>query len=301
MMRIRLAENFRALFYAPFYATHALGFYEREGLEVELINSAVPGDAVSAVLDGTIDVTWGGPMRVMKARDRDPSSPLVCFCEVVARDPFFLVGRRALAPFKLADLRALRFAAVSEVPTPWMCLQHDLREHGIDPNQLVRAPDRSMAENLAALRSGELDVAQVFEPYASMAIRYGAGDILYAASTRGPTVYTTFIATREGIVEKCAAFAGLVRAVAHMQLWLSKHGAEELSEIVAPFFSDVARDILVGSLARYQKANVWSHDPQVSRAGFARLAESLVSGGFLIHNPRYEDCVGQEFHKFLKP
>jgi hypothetical protein len=32
-------------------------------------------------------------MRVMKARDLDPASPLVCFCEVAARDPFFLVGK----------------------------------------------------------------------------------------------------------------------------------------------------------------------------------------------------------------
>ena len=32
-------------------------------------------------------------MRVMKDRDEKGHSPLVCFCEVVARDPFFLVGR----------------------------------------------------------------------------------------------------------------------------------------------------------------------------------------------------------------
>ena len=31
-MKIRLAENFRAVFYAPFYATQALGFYAREGI-----------------------------------------------------------------------------------------------------------------------------------------------------------------------------------------------------------------------------------------------------------------------------
>jgi NitT/TauT family transport system substrate-binding protein len=292
-MQIKLAENFRALFYAPFYATHALGFYAREGVDVELLNSSVPGDAVAALLDGTIDLTWGGPMRVMKARDRDANSPLVCFCEVVARDPFFLVGRRDLAPFKLTDLQVLRFAAVSEVPTPWMCLQHDLREQRIDPDRLTRAPERPMAENLAALRSGQLDVVQVFEPYASVAVRDGAGDILYAASTRGPTVYTTFIATRGGIAHKRAAFVALIRAVARMQAWLAEQDAEEFAAIVAPFFPDIAREILVDALDRYRKAGIWSHDPQVSRAGFARLAESLVSGRFLAQKPAYEDCVDQ--------
>jgi uncharacterized membrane protein len=68
-MAIKLAENFRAVFYAPFYATRTLGFFAREGVDVELIDSANPGDAVSGVLDGSIDITWGGPMRVMKARD----------------------------------------------------------------------------------------------------------------------------------------------------------------------------------------------------------------------------------------
>ena len=103
-MKIRLSENFRAIFYAPFYATQALGFYEREGVEIEFLGSSVPGDAVAGLLNGAIDLTWGGPMRVMKARDRQPDSPLRCFCEVVARDPFFLVGRTEQAGFRLADL-----------------------------------------------------------------------------------------------------------------------------------------------------------------------------------------------------
>src|SRR5438128_3436279 len=126
-MAIKLAENFRAVFYAPFYATMALGFYAREGVDVDLISSSGPGDGVAGLLDGTIDITWGGPMRVMKAGEQRANSPLACFCEVVARDPFYLIGRAHGATFQLADLPALRFAAVSEVPTPWMCLQHDTR------------------------------------------------------------------------------------------------------------------------------------------------------------------------------
>jgi NitT/TauT family transport system substrate-binding protein len=116
-MPIRLAENFRAVFYAPFYAAQVLGLYASEGVDLELVSSSVPGDGVSALLNNTIDITWGGPMRVMKAHDLQPSSPLVCFCEVVARDPFFLVGRHRPSEFQLRDLASLRFAAVSEVPT----------------------------------------------------------------------------------------------------------------------------------------------------------------------------------------
>jgi NitT/TauT family transport system substrate-binding protein len=293
VIRIKLAENFRAVFYAPFYATHALGFYSREGVEVELLRSSDPGYGVSALLNGTVDITWGGPMRVIKAREQQPTSPLVCFCEVVARDPFYLIGGNMGPDFKLAALPSLRFAAVSEVPTPWMCLQHDLREKGVDPTRLNRMADQSMADNFRALCNNQLDVVQVFEPYPSMAMRVGAGDILYAASTRGPTVYTTFIATREGIERHRTGFRRMVQAIRQTQAWLADHSAEELAEVTASFFPDIAHDILVSSLRRYLQAEVWARAPDVSQKGFARLAESLSSGGFIARMPKYEVCVDQ--------
>ncbi len=39
---ITLSENFRALFYAPFYAAHAIGAYEAEKVEVALRDSPDP-------------------------------------------------------------------------------------------------------------------------------------------------------------------------------------------------------------------------------------------------------------------
>ena len=292
-MPIRLMENFRALFYAPYYAAYALGFYQRAGVEVELLTSDAPGDAIPALLDGTIDLTWGGPMRVMKARDADSASPLVCFCEMVARDPFFLIGRRGLRPFELSQLRQLRFASVAEVPTPWLCLQHDLRERGVDPAAVPRIADRPMARNDAALRAGDLDVMQAFEPYASLAESDGAGEVLYAASDRGPTVYTAFIATRDGVARHRDAFRAMTRAVAELQQWLSAGRAEDLAAAAAAYFPGVPADILVRAFQRYRAAGVWAGDPAMSKAGFTRLAESLHSGGFIARLPRYDDCVEQ--------
>ena len=292
-MSVKLSENFRAVFYAPFYATHALGFYTGEGVEVELLNSPAPGATASGVLDGSIDLFWGGPMRVMKARDLDPNSPLVCFCEVAARDPFFLLGRQDPATFRLTDLTRLKLASVSEVPTPWLCLQHDLRELGVDPARLERVTDRTMGDNLEALRGNKIDVIQVFEPYASMALQAGAGSVLYAASSRGMTSYTTFLATRDSIRRNRSAFEAMVRATRRTLDWVAGHSARELAEAVAPFYPQVPRDILDSSLARYRQAGLWRPTTEVSREGFYRLADSLKSGGFISRQHAYEDCVDQ--------
>lgn len=292
MHEIRLCENFRAVFYAPFYATVSLGFAAREGVSVTIVESATPGAGTAALLDGRADVTWGGPMRVMKARDEPDGPPLVCFCEVVRRDPFYLLARPGLASFALTDLPKLRLASVIEVPTPWLCLQHDLRGLGVDPEQLLRFADRSMAENVERLARGEVDVAQMFEPFASQAERRGVGRIVHAASARGETSYTTLLATRAGIDRKREAIAALVRAVGHMQAWLASATAAELLAAVADYYPHVeARDLLT-AFSRYKAAGLWSTGTsEVSRTGFARLAASLQSGGFIARRPEYEDCV----------
>jgi NitT/TauT family transport system substrate-binding protein len=288
-VKIRLMENFRAIFYAPYYATHALGFYADEGVDVELVSSDAPGDAIAHLANGTIDLTWGGPMRVMTAHDRDDQSPLVCFGEVVSRDPFFLIGN--CKGFRLSDLAQLRFATVSEVPTPWMCLQHDLREAGIDPATITRISDRTMPDNYAALREKQLDVMQAFEPFASRAEMDRAGEILYAASSRGPTVYTAFIATRSKVAAHRDAFVAVTQALGKMQHWLYAHSGKELAEVVASFFPHVPQELLFRSLQRYLDAGLWARDPAMSKQGFERLGSSFLSGGSLKQSPVFENCV----------
>lgn len=299
-MHVKLSENFRAVFYAPFYATHALGFYTSEGVEVELLNSPAPAAAAAGLLDGSIDISWGGPMRVMKALDDDPNSPMVCFCEVAARDPFFVVGKADRlkgdpSAFRLTDLTRLKLGTVSEVPTPWLCLQHDLRLQGVDPAQIDCVTGRTMADNLETLRRGELDVAQLFEPYVSMALQAGVGQILYAANARGPTVYTTYLASRDSIRRNRAAFDAMVRATRRTLAWVAQHSAQELADAVTPYYPHVDRELLASSLRRYRDAGLWARTPEVSRQGFARLADSLKSGGFISRLHAYEDCVEQSF------
>jgi NitT/TauT family transport system substrate-binding protein len=297
-MLLHLAENFRAVFYAPFYATQALGFYAAEELELQLLDSPAPGAAIAGLLSGDIDVTWAGPMRVIKDRDGNAvnGSSLVCFCEVVTRDPFFLVGRndaewRRPDGFRLTDLARLRVGSVSEVVTPWLCLQQDLRDAGVDPASVDRVTDQSMRANLDALREGRLDVAQLFEPYVSMALAEGWGSVLHTASERGPTSYTSLIATRDGVERKRPALRAAIRATARMQQWLDQHDAQDLAAVVAPYFPQVAPALLGSALQRYAGAGIWSKSPTISRPGYARLALSVRTGGLVRREPAYESCV----------
>jgi NitT/TauT family transport system substrate-binding protein len=148
-----------------------------------------------------------------------------------------------------------------------------------------------MPENLAALRDGVLDVVQLFEPYVTQALRAGFGRILYAASGRGPCVYTSYIASRERIAREPAAFAAMRRATVRILEWLAAHEAGELAAAVASFYPDVPGDVLAEALGRYRAAGIWAAAPAMSPEGFVRLADSFLSGGSLSRMPRFEDCV----------
>lgn len=290
-MAITLQESLRGLFYAPFYVALAHGAYAAEGVEVSFVSSPRPGDAARNVMDGTVDVCWGGPMRIMQAYQQDPGSDLVSFAEVVTRDPFLLVGREQRPGFALGDLVGLRVATVSEVPTPWMCLQEDLRRAGIGPSTLTRIADRSMAENVAALRRGELDVVQVFEPFAAMLEADGGGHVWYAQASRGPTSYTTFYARRGLLTQRRDELLCMVRAIHRTQQWIAAADGDAIGAAVASYFPDVPLPILAAACARYKQLGIWSSDPRLPRAGYDRLRASLVSGGFVSPGTDYEIAV----------
>jgi len=295
-MRISLAENFRAVFYAPCYALKSLGLAEQEGLDITWLPPGSPGGAIDDVKRGTVDLTWGGPMRVMRDHDTTPAdgASLVCFGEVVARDPFCLVGRPDPAQFRLADLSHLRLGLVSEVPTPWQCLQADLRAAGCDIAAMPVTQGLTMEAQLQALKAGTLDVAQFFEPYVSRSLAEQAGHLLYTAARRGPTVYTTFICSRDGLAARAEAFAALNRALRTLLVWIASEGARELARVTAPTFPDIPSDIFGNAVARYCAEGVWAREPEVSVEGFDRLARSLLGGGFIAKPMAYADCV----HRF---
>jgi NitT/TauT family transport system substrate-binding protein len=290
-MAITLFENFRALFYAPFYAAHALGAYEAAGVRVMLKLSPDPAVSNAALRSGEADVAWGGPLRVLLAHDVDPASDLVCFCQVVARDPFFILGREPRPDFALGDLRGRRVGLVSEVPTPWLCLQDDLRRSGIGADAVHWVRGSSMEDNAAALRRGELDAAQMFQPHAELLLRAGDAHLWYAAASRGLTSYTSLNTRRSVLRSRPEELLAMTRAMAKTLNWLQSAGAEDVARAVADYFPQLDPALVAAAIARYQAFRLWGADPVLPREGFDRLKRAMLAGGAIRRDIPYEECV----------
>lgn len=290
-MSIRLIENFRALFYAPFYAADLIGGYEAEGVTVERLASPEPERTAKALADGSADVMWGGPLRAMRTLERDPASGVVCFADAVVRDPFFIIGREARPDFALGDLRGLRFATVAEVPTPWVCLQQDLREQGIDPASLARASGASMAESAQALREGRLDAVQLFQPHAEALLASGAGHLWYAAATRGPTAYTTFVTRRSTLARRHHELVRMTRALHRGLRWIATASEADIAHLLAPLFPEVDPALIGPAVLRYRALGLYAADPLIRPEGVAWLKAAMRAAGALGRDIPFDTLV----------
>jgi NitT/TauT family transport system substrate-binding protein len=288
---ITLSENFRALFYTPFYAAHAIGAYEAEQVEVRLRDSPDPARTAADLRAGRIDVMWGGPLRVLLTHAADPAADIVCFCDVVARDPFFIVGREPRPDFRPRDLVGVRFASVAEVPTPWLCLQDDIRRDGADPATLNRSGDASMAENVDALRAGKLDAVQLFQPHAEELLQSGVGHLWHSAANRGLTAYTTLVTRRSVLINRREELAAMVRAMYRTLRWLEATPGTEVARALAAFFPDVPTSIYAAAVDRYRALCLYGRDPITRREGVDRLQAAMRSGGALDRDIPFEHVV----------
>jgi NitT/TauT family transport system substrate-binding protein len=288
---ITLSENFRALFYAPFYAAEAIGAYAAERVAVTIRPSGEPAATAADLRAGRTDVMWGGPLRVMLTHQADPASEVVCFCDVVVRDPFLVIGRTPRPDFRLADLVGVRFGAVAEVPTPWLCLQDDLRRAGIDPAALQRISGPSMVENAAALRAGALDAVQLVQPHAEALLQSGDGHLWYAAATRGPTAYTTLVTRRSVIANRRDELLAMVRAMQRALHWIAATSGAEVARTLGRYFPDLPSPVFAAAIDRYRALGLYAHDPVQDPAGFERLAQAMRSGGALTQPIAFERCV----------
>lgn len=297
--RLVLCENMRAVPYVPFYLALAGGYWHSEGLDIQHVMSPATSNTPLKLLEGSADVSWGGPMRVMMHHDADPVCPLVCFAQVVARDPFVLVGRGRRARFRFRDLEGLRVAPAGDVPTPWMTFQDDLQRAGMDPSRVAGRRVRKMALNLKAYRRGEVDVVQVFEPYADQLAREGLGTLWHRFSDRGDIAYTSFYATRRTTGKRRDDCHRLVAGMARAQAALHRATSSDVAAAVSPFLPELPRPALARIIKSYRAAGLWAKRPDLPPGPFLRLKAALVSGGLIGRDPSYEKVVDRELSRAI--
>ncbi len=288
---ITLYENMRTVVYVPFYLAIQRGDWAEMGIDVSVQTSPSTPETAQGLIDGRADVSWGGPMRVMLHHDRDRDCPLVCFAQVVARDPSILVGREPKDRFRFDDLVGQRVGVVAEVPTPWMTLQDDINRAGVDLAAIDWVKDQSMAENAAALRAGRLDVVQIFEPHVDALVQSGHGHIWHRCAARGDSCWTSFYTTEAFTKNQPETCRALVRGIERALAALHEETPANIADIVAGYFPDLSSKDLARMIAGYRASGLWPRNTELPVTAFVRLKAAMISGGLISYDAPFDRLV----------
>lgn len=291
MERINAYENLRGLVYTPFYLGIAEGLFAAAGVELNATLSPSGAETAAGVAAGRVDVSWGGPMRVMAAHDAAGGSDLVCFGLAVDRDPFMVIAAAQKPNFSPAKLVGRRLDVATLAPTPWLLLQEDVRRLGLDPAAIERRDGVEPLDAFRRLSAGAVDYVLAFEPWGSHAERSGAGHVVSAGVRRGPLAFTSFYAPRRFLDERPAAAKSLVQGLAAALRRVREIAPEDAAAAIRPWFEDVEPALLAAAVARYQRLGLWPATPEMTADGFVRLKSALISGGFIAGDPAYERLV----------
>ena len=101
---IRLAEVTHSVFYAPFYVAIENGYFESEGIEIDLILTSGADKVSAAVLSNSVDIGFAGTESSIYIYDGGQKDYLVTFAGLTKRDGQFILARDCSSEFELNDL-----------------------------------------------------------------------------------------------------------------------------------------------------------------------------------------------------
>lgn len=297
-MKIRLYENLRACSYTPFYLTQMENVFSDEGLDVSLILSPSTSETAQGLIDGRADISFGGPTRVLmhhnQARLNQTTSELVCFAQVVARDPFILLCRKPNDNFIFHDLLEHKLAVTVDVPKPWMTLQDDLSRANIDPNSISRYPDATMSENVDLFKNGKIDLVQLFEPFAQE-LKETRAHVWHRFASRGDIAFTTFYALKSFTFNQKETCKVLVRVINRA---LDRMSNIEIAKIIGPgFFPELTSSSLATIIEGYKASNVWPTKTDLPLSAFLKLKAALLLGNLIQFDIPYDEVIDENLSK----
>lgn len=280
---VRLSEVVRSVFYAPQYVAIANGFFEEQGLEIDLSTAWGADKGAAALISGSVDVGFFGPEATVYIYQQGASDHLVGFAQLTARDGSFFLTRDVEEEFEWDNVRGKTIVGARIGGVPQMALEWVLKKHGIEPFVDVEIiTSLAFEAAVGAFEAGMGDYIAQFEPAMSEIQARGRGKIVASIGAEaGPVSYTVYHARKSVLEENPDLFVRFTRAIHKGQKWVFSHTAEEVAEVIAPFFPLIDHEILVQSMGLYQSIDAWPTTPVISEEHFLHLQEIMMEAGEL--------------------
>ncbi len=296
LKKITLSEVAHSVFYAPQYAALKLGFFEEEGLEIELINGGGADKVMTSVLTGEAQIGFAGPEACIYVLLEGHEDAPKVFAQMTNRDGAFLVGRTN-EDFSWENLRGKTIIGGRKGGVPEMTLEYVMRQNGVIPHEDA-VVDTSVQFNMmgGAFTGGNGDYVALFEPTATEVEQAGQGYILASIGEEsGDIPYTAYFASQSYMAENPDVIQGFTNAVAKGLNWVSEHSDREVAEVIAEQFPDTDLDVLETVVGRYRSIDAWKDTPVMEQEDLERLETVMETAGELSERVEFTALVDNSY------
>ena len=295
---VKVSEVAHSVFYAPQYAAMSQGFFEEEGLNIELLNGGGADKVMTSVLTGEVDVGLAGPEAciyvLLEGREDAPR----IFAQLTNCDGAFLVGRTD-EDFSWENLRGKTIIGGRKGGVPEMTLEYVMKQNGVIPHEDA-VVDTSVQFNMmaGAFTGGNGDYVALFEPTATEVELAGQGYVLCSIGAEsGEIPYTAYFAAQSYLDENPEVVQKFTNAIAKGQKWVQEHSDLEVAQAIADQFPDTDLKVLEQVAARYRSIGAWKTEPSMDEEDFSRLMDVMEEAGELSQRVPFADFVTNKFAK----
>ena len=293
---VQVGEVTRSIFYAPLYAGIEEGFFEEEGLKIDV--TTIPGGdkTMTALLSDGVDIALIGAETSVYVAGQNPNDPVVNFAQLTQTDGTFLVSRENIENFDWNILKGQTFLGQRVGGMPQMAGEYVLKSNGIDPHKdltLIQNVDFANIPN--AFASGTGDFVQLFEPTASIFEEEGLGTVVASFGEElGAIPYTVFMAKQSTLDDEELA-AAFTRGLYKAQNWVYESSAADVAKAIAPYFEDTDLALIEKVVERYRQQKSYATDPIIDEDEFNNLLKVMKEANVLDADPKYTDLVDRTF------
>lgn len=298
---IRLNEVVRSVFYAPMYVAINEGFFEEEGLSIDLSTGQGADKTMQQLLSGNVDIGFSGPEQVVYIYNQGREDYPVVFGQLTQRDGSFLVGREEEENFDWSSLKGKEIIGGRPGGIPEMALEYVLKQNGLNPeNDVKMVTNVDFTATAGAFKSGIGDYVALFEPTATMLEKDGAGNIVSSIGNEAGNIsYTCFYTTKSYMDENPDIIQKFTNAIYKGQQWVQQHTSEEVADSINSFFPGTDKEVIVKVIDNYKNIEAYSETPEVSEDGLNKLMD-IIQGydeSLITERPDFNIIVNNSFAK----
>lgn len=293
MTQITLAEVTHSIFYAPQYVAIEQGYFEKVGIDVELILTSGADKVTAAVLSGDADIGFCGSEGTIYVYNGGEKDYLKTFAQLTQKDGSFLVSREKIEDFSLEDLEGKTVLGGRAGGMPEMTLEYALKQNGIDPEKDVEI-DTSIdfAAMGGAFIGGEGDFVTLFEPNALEIEQEGYGYVVASIGELGGIVpYTSYSARISFIEENKELIGNFTKAIQKGIDYVHNHTDEEVAKAIVNQFPDTSIEDIAKVVKRYRDIDAWPETTEFSEDSFNHLQDIMIDYGAIDEKVPYEDLM----------